>query len=714
MERPTPELNLSMDVKKNSESTHAISLQHHMENKNWLFGGHNESVESDNIGNYIEYLSSLSEFDHLLANHLESSTVFRGTYLAIQNDLIFAIIGVMIKNIKPFVAIVVDETSYCSNQSQLSTVLRYVDSTANVQERFIGFTNVSSTKLLLLVSALKEYREKRTAFFKNIICNDSEENWDDAVNVQAQGYLNFFTQFQNIFLLEVYARVFAHTDVLYNILQTKSLDIAYYLQEVSKLKKNTISEFRRSGFPSIWSNMENENSSANTMEPPLKRRQGDDELKYRQLYYSILDRMHMEITDRFSDYGKLQFTHLLDSQKFSAYRENFPNEALNKLFQSYNSHFDQLNTPSLALPVPLQRKTESAVDMLAFPHRKRDLLMFLENIALELLNHKGQTKVLRSRIREELQEVVDLAYTLQGVSHFERWLNLPKYKAIPIRSLNNTNGKIDWLEFLQTVFGKTDLKLTSKQLVYIPDGKLIYNILQIFNTTDSRVLANYVVSCIVMYLAPETTERMHSFLMHLYHKLEIIPKEHPRWQYCVHKVRDYPDMGLGPAIAYAYMNDHFDRNNVLRMSERKRFRRDRLGRQNRMEEENKSDINFGHKATYLHCVPDLLRMDTTKNLNESTNEENINERKRLEIKKRLSGIVNKSARNRKGKVAEDMRLQWKDAGEIINVRKSRSGDTVLASSGRRPAMTSPQGQVRSAKLQKNGEISRVSDGNRSG
>ncbi|KAJ4436253.1 hypothetical protein ANN_18884 [Periplaneta americana] len=86
MERPTPELNLSMDVKKNS------------------------------------------------------------------NDLIFAISGVMIKNIKseieeaPFVAIVVDETSDCSNQSQLSTVLRYVDSTAIVQERFIGFTNVSSGK----------------------------------------------------------------------------------------------------------------------------------------------------------------------------------------------------------------------------------------------------------------------------------------------------------------------------------------------------------------------------------------------------------------------------------------------------------------------------------------------------------------------------------------------------------------------------------------
>ncbi|KAJ4446123.1 hypothetical protein ANN_12815 [Periplaneta americana] len=255
MERPTPELNLSMDVKeKQRECTrHFTSTSYGKQEL--AFRGHNERVESDNRGNYIEYLSSLSEFDHLLASHLESSTVFRGTSPAIHNDLIFAISGVMIKNTKseieeaPFAAIVVDET--------------------------------------------------------------------------------------------IYARVLAHTDVLYNILQTKSLDIAYCLQEVSKLK-NTIFEFRRSGFPSIWSKMENENSSANTMEPPLKRRKGDDELKYRQLCYSILDRMHMEITDRFSDYGKLQFTYLLNSQKFSAYRENFPNEALNKLFQSYNSHFDQV------------------------------------------------------------------------------------------------------------------------------------------------------------------------------------------------------------------------------------------------------------------------------------------------------------------------------------------------------------------------------------
>ncbi|KAJ4445089.1 hypothetical protein ANN_06888 [Periplaneta americana] len=313
VERPTPELNLSMNVKeKQREYTRhftSTSYVSFLGKQELAFRDHNESVESDNIGNYIEYLSSLSEFDHLLANHLESSTVFRGTSPAIQNYLIFAISWVMIKNIKSeieeahFVAIVVDETSDCSNQSQLSTVLRYIDSTANVQERFIGFTNVSSDKtaaaffqhvegviaeynvgnkliaqtydgasvmagninglktkvqekypqalfvhcyshvlnLVLqqttssipecriyfktlsglaaffssspkrseklkefmkkklpkiaptrwnftsrLVDTVKEYREQLTAFFENIICNDSEENWDDDDDVIVQ------------------------------------------------------------------------------------------------------------------------------------------------------------------------------------------------------------------------------------------------------------------------------------------------------------------------------------------------------------------------------------------------------------------------------------------------------------------------------------------------------------------------------------------------
>ena len=42
-----------------------------------------------------------------------------------------------------FVALIMDETSDIINKSQLSTVLRFVDENNEVQERFLGFTDVS-------------------------------------------------------------------------------------------------------------------------------------------------------------------------------------------------------------------------------------------------------------------------------------------------------------------------------------------------------------------------------------------------------------------------------------------------------------------------------------------------------------------------------------------------------------------------------------------
>jgi hypothetical protein len=42
--------------------------------------------------------------------------------------------------------------------------------------------------------------------------------------------------------------------------------------------------------------------------------------------------------------------------------------------------------------------------------------------------------------------------------------------------------------------------------------------------------ANYIVSRLVMHLAPETTERMRDFLMRMYRKLQLIPDDYPRWE----------------------------------------------------------------------------------------------------------------------------------------------------------------------------------------
>lgn len=117
------------------------------------FRGHNENKNSVNKGNYMELLISNQEFDPLLQEHLDTSTIFRGTSVSIQNDLINAVADIIKNEIfneiqnSQYVAIMLDETTDISNKSQLSTVLRYFSQNENkIVERFLGFSDMSVDK----------------------------------------------------------------------------------------------------------------------------------------------------------------------------------------------------------------------------------------------------------------------------------------------------------------------------------------------------------------------------------------------------------------------------------------------------------------------------------------------------------------------------------------------------------------------------------------
>lgn len=96
---------------------------------------------------------------HLLARHnadlssqLEHSTVFSGLSSDIQNDLISSITAVMKDNIRKeldetsYVALILDETLDVNHRSQLAVILRYVNLSGNICERFIEFTDVSADR----------------------------------------------------------------------------------------------------------------------------------------------------------------------------------------------------------------------------------------------------------------------------------------------------------------------------------------------------------------------------------------------------------------------------------------------------------------------------------------------------------------------------------------------------------------------------------------
>lgn len=140
-------------VKENREVLkRLIDIVCHIGKRELALRGHNESDSSVDRGNYVELVHLLKKYDHTLNSHLQDSTVFTGLSNRIQNDLIESVSNIIMKEIKeevrntPFVAVIVDETTDVRSKSQLSTVLRYTTCDGGIQERFLGFTDVSADR----------------------------------------------------------------------------------------------------------------------------------------------------------------------------------------------------------------------------------------------------------------------------------------------------------------------------------------------------------------------------------------------------------------------------------------------------------------------------------------------------------------------------------------------------------------------------------------
>ena len=114
------------------------------------FRGHDESENSPNKGNCIEFLNVLAESNVELSKHLTNSKVFSGLSSDVQNDLIASVEQFMSIKIKEhisnskFVSVNLDEITDIITKSQLSIMLRYVSKDGNVKETFLEFKDISS------------------------------------------------------------------------------------------------------------------------------------------------------------------------------------------------------------------------------------------------------------------------------------------------------------------------------------------------------------------------------------------------------------------------------------------------------------------------------------------------------------------------------------------------------------------------------------------
>lgn len=109
------------------------------------------------------------------------------------------------------------------------------------------------------------------------------------------------------------------TEVLFDILQKKSLDIQYCFSAIQRQIKK-LEDMRNDCKAEEYFNIVN-----STSDLKITRDSSTSSLAhYRQLYFEILDNIIVQLQTRFRDIQKLEFLHLVDSSRFSEFKKLFP------------------------------------------------------------------------------------------------------------------------------------------------------------------------------------------------------------------------------------------------------------------------------------------------------------------------------------------------------------------------------------------------------
>uniref|UniRef100_H3B203 DUF4371 domain-containing protein n=1 Tax=Latimeria chalumnae TaxID=7897 RepID=H3B203_LATCH len=184
-----------------------------------------------------------------------------------------------------------------------------------------------------LVNTVEEHHKDLLELFGGIV--ENPEGWDHLTIGQSQGYLQIPSNFKFNFLLVVFSEIFHFTDVLYDILQTKAMDITLCIQEVQQMKNNIAA--KRDDFNTVWSRVEN---LEDVVEPLHKGWRCDAGLPrkdhYRRLCLQIID----HVVGQMNAMDHLGFLSLMDGDAIPTYTRKFPQEAFNCLINSYGEHFN--------------------------------------------------------------------------------------------------------------------------------------------------------------------------------------------------------------------------------------------------------------------------------------------------------------------------------------------------------------------------------------
>ncbi|CAH1115412.1 unnamed protein product [Psylliodes chrysocephalus] len=218
--------------------------------------------------------------------------------------------------------------------SKLSKRTRALD--IHVQKRFPKVAPTRWNYNGRLVQTVFQYRDSLIQFFQDVW--DNKETWDAETVTAAKGYLHWLKQnFDFNFLLNIFAEIFPFTDILFDMLQTKSNDIGFCIKQIDDFK-NKMNK-KRDQFEHFWNKTQNIG-----LEPERKRIRidnvGDRETSYRRLYADIFDNILQHMNSRFQNFNELKFVELCNFNISNYDSSKFPSEAFNSLKLNYEIFFD--------------------------------------------------------------------------------------------------------------------------------------------------------------------------------------------------------------------------------------------------------------------------------------------------------------------------------------------------------------------------------------
>ena len=218
-----------------------------------------------------------------------------------------------------------------------------------------------------LVNAVHEKRVALKEVFDHIL--EHHDEYDEDTVLCADGFITRLDDFEFCFLLNIFNGIFEHADVLFGMLQKKTLDIQFCMVRVKEFCDTV--ERARSGFNQIF-----EETMSISGGPRARRgqgtAQGDLRAHYQQLHSNILDNILCQTRNRFQDHEKLLFLSLLDPQHFQTYRRKFPQTAFSSVTQSHGALFDlpRLKTELTVTYAMTDFEGKSPADLLDFLRSK--------------------------------------------------------------------------------------------------------------------------------------------------------------------------------------------------------------------------------------------------------------------------------------------------------------------------------------------------------